>query len=486
MLLSAAIVTCCFLAVVILILLEKMHRTILALSGAIITYFTLTFMEGFDFSDIVELLFGSQADGFVNLHSLILIISMMFIVQIADEAGLFQFLAVIAIKWSKGKPIQLMTIFCIVSVLFSSLLNNILTVMILIPLTVTVSRILNVNPEPYIITQAILVNLGGTVFSISSIPNILITTASGITFTDYFLTVGLFSIIAAFFSITYFTFLYKADLVIPKNDLIKTLAQFDIWNVVQSPRLMITSLIAFVVLIVSFVLIPPEIVPTDIIALTIAMVLTIISGIKRFGGFNAQEIMEKFDYQLLLYLLGIFIIAGGLEVVGVINQVGTIIQDISGGNPFILVILLMWIAALLSSLIDNIPITKVLIPIIGGVTANYPALGSFPYYSLCLGANWGDNLTPMGDNILVMNIAAQHKRPITMKTFWKLGFTTTLLQLVMATIYFVLLIQFIMGLIVIGIVAILALLLLVVKFSPTRMQHKVDSGIIKLRRIIIA
>ena len=116
---SAIIIIGCFFGVVILILAEKMNRTIAALSGALITYFALIFIEGEGFSTIIDLLFGSEEEGFVNLHSLILIIGMMFIVQISDEAGLFQFLAVIAIKLSKGKPLQLMTIFCIVSILFS-------------------------------------------------------------------------------------------------------------------------------------------------------------------------------------------------------------------------------------------------------------------------------------------------------------------------------------------------------------------------------
>ena len=189
---SAWIITGCFLSLIILIMTEKVNRAILAISGALITYFVLTFLEQRDFSLIVDLLFGTQDEGYVNLHSLLLIIGIMFIVHISDEIGTFQFLAVIAIKMSKGKPIPLMIILCIVSAVFSSILNNILTVMILIPLTITISRVLNVSPTPYILTQAIMVNIGGTVFSISSIPNILITREVGISFLDYFLEIGIF------------------------------------------------------------------------------------------------------------------------------------------------------------------------------------------------------------------------------------------------------------------------------------------------------
>ncbi|MFX1550319.1 MAG: SLC13 family permease, partial [Promethearchaeota archaeon] len=176
MIISIIIILGCFIAVIIFIITNKLNRAISSLLGAIITYFVLIFIEGFDFSIIVDLLFGSASEGFVNLHSLIMIIGTMMIVQIAHEAGSFQFIAGKLIKLSGGKPVTLMIIFCAVTVFISAILNNILTVIIIIPLTITVSRILNINPSPYILTQAVLVNVGGTVFSISSIPNILITT----------------------------------------------------------------------------------------------------------------------------------------------------------------------------------------------------------------------------------------------------------------------------------------------------------------------
>ncbi|MHA1166982.1 MAG: SLC13 family permease [Candidatus Hodarchaeales archaeon] len=476
---SAIIIIGCFLGVVVLVLTEKLNRTIAAVSGALITYFTLTFIEGKGFSTIIDLLFGSETEGFVNLHSLILIIAMMFIVQISDEAGLFQFLAVIAIKWSKGKPLKLMTIFCIVSILFSAILNNILTIMILIPLTITVSRILNIDPTPYIITQAVLVNIGGTIFSISSIPNILIVTSAGISFTDYFLNVGLLSIITAFLSITLFIFLYKPELVIPRNDLVNTLAEFDIWNVVQSRRMVFASIVGIFILMLSFILVPEDFIPPDIIALSIAMVLTILSGI---DGFDAGEMMKKFDYELIFYLLGIFTIAGGLEITGVIALIGDVMENLGGGNQLFLVILIMWVTAILSSLIDNIPITKVLIPIVTGLSGD---AGNILSYGLSIGANWGDNLTPLGDNILVLNIAKQNKRPITMKRFWKLGFTVTLFQLLIATLYFILVFSFQFGLVILAVIIIISVFsLMFIKHEPEKVLTRVDLFQIKLSRKI--
>lgn len=460
---------------------EKVNRAVLAISGALITYFVLTFLEQRDFSLIVDLLFGTQDEGYVNLHSLLLIVGIMFIVHISDEIGTFQFLAVIAIKMSKGKPIPLMIILCIVSAVFSSILNNILTVMILIPLTITISRVLNVSPTPYILTQAIMVNIGGTFFPISSIPNILITQEVGISFLDYFLDIGIFSVVIFTFTIFLFVSLYKDELSIPKDKAINILLyDFDIWNVVQSRRLLLASLAALVILMISFFVIPEEYLSPDAIALSIAMTLTF------FSRLDAREIIKKFDFELIFYLLGIFVIVGGLEVVGVLSFIESLLKNIGAGDDFIQLILILWIAALTSALIDNVPITKAFIPIVSGISSNNPSLAKGYFYSLAIGANWGDNLTPLGDNILVLNIARENNRPINILTFWKLGFVATIYQLLFATLYFILIFHLILGLTLIGITGILMILIFILRqLAPYSVQSALNKAIYQFRHFLL-
>ncbi len=487
---SALIIIFVFILVIFFILAEK-NRAIVAISGALVTYFVITFIEGYSFSIIVELLFGSEIDQYVNLHSLMLIIGMMFIVQISDEIGTFQFLAVIAIKLSRGKPIPLMIILCIVAFLFSSILNNILTVMILIPLTITVSRVLNVSPTPYILTQAIMVNVGGTLFSISSIPNILITQEANISLPVYFFEIGFFSIITFIFSILLFILLYKNELSIPKDKAINILLyDFDIWNVVQSPRLLYASLSSLILLMVSFFIVPysflKDYLTPDIIALSIAMVLTIIS---RLDSQEISTIIKKFDYELIFYLLGIFIITGGLEIVGVTDFLEDIFSNIGGGNEFFQLLLIMWAAAFSSSLIDNVPITNVFIPIVDGIagTTSTSTIRNRYFYSLSIGANWGDNLTPLGDNILVLNIAKENNRPINIKTFWKLGFITTVYQLCLATLFFTLIYNFILGILIIGIIGvIIGIFIVLAKRGPYGIQSRIEKGFFTFRNFIVA
>ena len=464
---SSIIMIVSFIIVVLLILSEKINRAIVAIAGAVVTYYTLVFIDGKDFSVVVGIIFGTSEDGFVNLKSLILIFGMMVVIGIAEEAGVFQFLAAYVIKKSNGNPISLLVIFCFLAVICSAILNNIVTVMMLIPLTIMISRILNTNPTPYILSEAVLVNVGGTIFSISSIPNILITTESGITFPDFLFNVGLFSILVVILTVPLFLFLYKPDLTYPDDELVEILAEFDVWNVVQSKALFFTSLLSIIALIGAFFIIPPEVLSPDMIAITIAIMLLFITY---FQDVDGELILKKLDYQLILYLIGIFAIAGGLEITGVINTIGTELKSIGHGfSPLVQVLFIMWIAAILSSVVDNIPITKILLPIVHDFipATSSPQVSKNYYYGLAFGANWGDNLTPLGDNILIVNLAQQNKRPIKIFDFWRLGFVTTVYQLILATLYFTLLFNLLLGIILIGIILCSIIILMVLSMKIT-------------------
>ena len=401
---------------------------------------------------------------------------MMFIVQISNEAGLFQFFALNLIKLSKGKPLYLMSIFCFITILISAVLNNILTVIILIPLTITVSRILNINPAPYILTQAILVNIGGTFFTISSIPNILISNYAEIQFIDFFLNVGLISIIIFAFTLLLFILIFKKSLEIPQEG-IKILREFNVWNFVPNKILLIKSLASLILLFSMFIIIPTSLLGTDIIALVIALILILISRIE------VKEIFSKIDFELILYLLGIFVIAGGLEILGVVQVLGEAMANISGGDLLSQLLIILWVSAFLSSAIDNIPITKVLIPVVGTINGLYPSnIGDQFYYSLAIGANWGDNLTPLGDNILVVQLAEANKRPISFKQFFRIGFFTTIYQLIIVSIYYTLIFNFSIGiLIVLGIFSIIIIFFFLKKSGIKKVNKVIDSIINRIR-----
>ncbi len=423
-----------------------MNRAIAVLAGALVTYFVLTFIEKQDFIVFIEFLFGTSADGYVNLRALILIIGMLFIVQICHSSGVFQVIGFKLIQLSNGKPFYLLFVLCSLSLFLSAILNNILTVIILIPLTIVASRILGINPSPYIIAEAIMVNVGGIMFSISSIPNILITTYAGISFGDFFLNVGLFALVLFGITIAFFRFFYRNKLMIPKEKFTKVLQDFNIWNYVPDKRLFYKSIFVLLITMVCFAVIPPTILSSDIIAISGGIGLVIISKL------NGREIIKNIDLELILYLLGIFVITGAMESVGVIDWIGAGFIGLTGSNSLVAILFILWASAFLSSTIDNIPITKVLIPIVDVMSSGFtPSEANASYYSLAFGANLGDNLTPLGDNILVMNLAEQNERPITYSQFFKLGFIATIIQLIAISIYFILLNDIIIGMLIFAI-----------------------------------
>jgi len=217
------------------------------------------------------------------------------------------------------------------------------------------------------------------------------------------------------------------------------------------------------------------------IALSIAIILIIISGL------DPKELIKKIDFELIFYLLGIFIISGGLEITGIVSSFGIILSNLGAGNLFLQIIMVLWISAFLSSSIDNIPITKVLTPVIGSMSEGVSLIDKNQlFYSLSIGANWGDNLTPLGDNILVINLAEQNNRPISFKQFFKLGFCTTIYQLIIVTIYFTLIFQFIIGMVIIITISIMiAIFYLLQKYGPNSMKIKIDKIITKFKNIII-
>jgi len=479
MIISLLIILSCFIGVIVLILTNKLNRAISSLLGALIVYFVLIYFENKEFTVIVDLLFGTAEDNYANAHSLILIVSIMIIIQISNDSGLFQVLAITLVKFSKGKPLVLLIIFCVISLILATVLNNVLSIIILIPLTITVSRILNIDPTPYILTQAVLVNLGATIFSISSIPNVLITIYAGISFTDFLMNVGMISLLVFGLTLLLYLGLYRKEIQIKKENF-EILKEFEVNNFIQNKTLLIESLIALLSLMLCFIFIPSNLISPDIIALSIALILIIISRL------NPKEIISKIDLELIFYLLGIFIIAGALETTGILDSLGILMSNI-GGDLYIQIIFVIWISAFLSSSIDNVPITQLLLPVISTMTLDLSISNRYNlFYGLAIGANWGDNLTPLGDNIFVIQTAEKNKRPISFMKFFKIGFISTIYQLAIVSLYYTLIFEFILGLAILFMVLLgLIIIISIYLFGPKKISRKLNLYLSKIRDLII-
>jgi Na+/H+ antiporter NhaD/arsenite permease-like protein len=409
-------------------------RTIVCLCGAIITVIALM-RDLVPFETIMSFLVGTTATEFNNFHIIVLIMGIMIITDICSESGVFSFIALKIIQNTRGNKYVLLFILCLLAFIFSILLNNILSMLILIPLTITVCKILNINPIPYIISQIIIANVGCLVFLISSFSNILVSSEVAWSFIDFFVNVGLYSLVL--FAITSFFLLsiYKKKLEPPKEHLMKILKEYNAWMFVRNKKIFYQSLIILITTLVLFMVLPIIIpIKLDLIALPAGIILLILARK------NIEYTLRKLDFQIIIYLLSIFIIADALRYVGLLDYISEGLYAITVGNPLATSLVILWLTAGLSSGIDNIPLAKILIPISQDLTVGFtPYNTNMVFRSMIYGIHLGDNFI-LGDNVVIsIQIAKNYDKQIAIKDFFKIGSICTLIQLSAVSIYIVIL-----------------------------------------------
>jgi Na+/H+ antiporter NhaD/arsenite permease-like protein len=424
---SSIIVVAVMVIVVVCILTEKVNRAAISLVGALVCFFVMVFGEGKQFKDIVGYLVGTEGENYSSIHALILIAGMMLIVQVASQSGLFQFLAFNIIKMTGKSSFRLMVTINLLGILITAIMNNILSVMILVPLIVMICRILDLDAKPFIITMGIGVNLGAALFSVSAIENILISAYVPFTFGEFFLMNGLTIIALIFPTMAFFYFFYRKSWKKIETG-IEILKEFDTWTFIPNKALMYKALVTLVGVMVCFVIVPPDVMPPDIIALVGAVALVIASRL------DAREIFSKFDTELVFYLLGIFVISGAMYDIGILEQVALGLNALSGGSVLASTLLMLWISGYLAGVSNPTAIARIMMPVI-----KHMGLGSgsrYLYSSLAFSCVLGDNLTAMGDNMVVVSLSKQNNRPVTPKEITMLGFATVQFQFALLSIYY--------------------------------------------------
>ena len=412
--------------VVIILMLFNFNRTLITLCGGVIAVITVMIdppFIGFTFGDIMSFLFGNTVDGFSNFHTIVLIFGLLIITSICNDSGVFSFIALKIIQRSQGNKYVLLFFLCALAFLISLMLNNILSMIILIPLTITVCRILMLNPVPYLICQMIVANTGCLVFEISSFSNVLVGEAVPWTFTQFFSDVGLFSFLLFAVVVIALALMYKARLDTPKQKVVQVLQAYNAWQFVKNKALFYLSLLTLIITIILFITLPNFGIKMDIIAITAGMLLLISTGK------NIENFLTKLDFQLIIYLLGIFLIVGAMQSTGILDSVAEGIKNITAGDPLSTSLIILWLAGGLTSGIDNIPLAKIFIPItqhFGFTSSNRDLV----FTALVYGIHLGDNFLPQGDNIIVaFQITKSYDQKIPVKEFFRIGPLIALIQL---------------------------------------------------------
>jgi Na+/H+ antiporter NhaD/arsenite permease-like protein len=409
-----------FVATFALIVSEKINRTVAAMLGAMILL-------------VIKIITQENAVEFIDYTTVGVLVGMMIIVSIIKRTGLFEYLAIKMAKLSKGDPMKIIIVFGIMTAVLSAFLDNVTTILLMIPVTLVISRLLKINPIPFIMVEVLSSNIGGTATLIGDPPNIMIGSEAGIGFLDFI--VNLAPVILVILITTVYTmrFIYKNELKVEQN-LKNGIMKLDEFSAITDKLLLIKSLFVLGLVILGFFMHEQLGYESSIVALTGATLLLLISGVE------LDEILVEIEWPTIFFFIALFTIVGTLEEVGVISIMAKAIVGLTKGNLLLTGLIILWASAILSAFLDNIPFVATMIPLIKGMGA-ISGMNIMPlWWALSLGACLGGNGTLIGASVNVVTVSIMEKEgyKITFKDFLKIGFPMMLLSIVISTIYLVL------------------------------------------------
>ena len=423
MMLPAILTSAIFLATLWLIFSEKLDRTITGIAGAALTV-ALGKLLGF-YSETAAL-------KSVDFNTLGLLLGMMILVALLEPTGFFQYLAVLAARLSKGRPVRLLILLGAITTILSMFLDNVTTVVLIAPVTILISEILGVNPVPYLITEALLSNTGGVATLVGDPPNVLIGSAAGLSFDD-FLIHSLPIVLVAWFAVLFLLrYLFRRELTIePKNS--KAVMELNPTEALEDRQMAQRVLIVLAIAILAFFFHSRLHLSPAFVALTAAAVALL------WVRPNMREMLERVEWSVLLFFAALFVMVGGLEAAGVLEGIVKLLENASVIPPVLFGVALIWIIGIISAFVDNVPITIAMIPVIQGLGASGMKIDPL-WWALVFGAGFGGNGSIIGStaNIVVVSLSEKTRTPITAKQWNKIGFPAMLLACVVSSILYVL------------------------------------------------
>ena len=416
--------TLIFVASLVLIFTEKINRTIVAFAGASLMIGVGEALHFYEMHSAVEA---------IDFETLGLLMGMMIIVSMLEPTGFFQYLAVLAARASKGRPIRLFVLLGSVTTILSMFLDNVTTVVLIAPVTLLISEILGVSAIPYLIAEALLSNTGGVATLVGDPPNVLIGSAAGFSFVDflvYSLPIVLVTWFGALFLLRY---LFRKDLAQPPRsaEAVMKLNPAQSLNEPEKARKILIVLGAAILLFFVHHLLHIE---PAFVALSAAAVALI------WVQPDIHETLSKVEWSVLVFFGALFVMVGGLEKAGVLESIVSLFRGEETLHPVLFGVIIIWAVAILSAVVDNIPITIALIPIIKGVGAAGIDIDPL-WWALAFGAGFGGNGTIIGStaNIIVVTLSEKTRTPITAGLWLKRGLPVMLVACTIASILYTIL-----------------------------------------------
>ena len=368
---------------------------------------------------------GSESSSGINWATIIFIAGMMVMVEGMAKAGFFRWLCLTIAKAVKYKVMPILVTFMIMSAVLSMFIDSITVILFLAAVTVELSQLLKFSPVPMVLAEIFCANLGGSATMCGDPPNIIIGTALGYSFADFLTNTGLIAGIALIAIIIFFFFAFKKELTANKDEKIDPSTFPNPGDAIENKKDFIVSTIIFIIAIVLLVTHAQTGLTVAFIGVVIALI-TLITSFKHIGA-----------YKTLLFFIGLFIVVGGLEQTGVLEMIASFIEKVCGGNVFAMVLIIMWISAIASAFVDNIPFAATMVPVIKSlaattVGAQLPVLA----YALSVGTDIGGSATPIGAsaNVVGTSVISKAGHPVGWGKYCKTAIPATAIVIIIAMI----------------------------------------------------
>ncbi|HUW69124.1 MAG TPA: ArsB/NhaD family transporter [bacterium] len=408
-----------FVTIYVFISAELVNKTIISLLGASLFI-------------VFQIIGTNKAFSVIDWNVIFLLISMMIIVGITKKTGVFQYVAIKAAKFAKGEPLAILVLMSLITALFSALLDNVTTVLIIAPVTILIAVELGISPIPFIVSIAIASNIGGTATLIGDPPNIMIGSAAKLDFMSFIVNLSpiILVLLVVLSGISYLLFAKKLHV---SNERKARIMEFDESKAIEDVPLLVKSLSVLGLVIIGFLLHGLLEVEASVIALLGASLLMLLTGSK-----EVDEFFHDVEWGTLFFFIGLFIMVGGLVELGIMKMLSEWVLGITKGNMTLTTIALLWFSGVLSAFVDNIPYVATMIPLVQNIGTTVGAVAIGPvWWSLALGACLGGNGTLIGAsaNVVAVGLANKSGYKISFMDFTKYGALITVVNLIIVTFY---------------------------------------------------
>lgn len=435
-----------FVAMFVMIVTDKIERHYVTLGCGVVTIVAVfgialrsmdAVMETLNIRNIFTLGFWyepgstSEASSGINWATIIFIAGMMVMVEGMARAGFFRWLCMALAKLVNYKPVPLFLAFMVMSAVLAMFIDSITVILFLASVTIELSRLLKFNPVPMILSEVFCANLGGSATMCGDPPNIIIGTSLGYSFGDFIKNTGAIALISLIVVVIYFYFAFRREIVAGQGASIDVSSMPDSKEIISNKRDFIISCIIFGCAVVMLITHAQTGLTVAFIGAVIAIVTLLTSG--RY----AWQLLKKVDYKTLLFFIGLFIVVGGLEQTGILEMIAGFIGRVSKGNIRIMVAIVIWVSAVASAFVDNIPFAATMVPVIQNLAATQGVDLPVLAWALSMGTDIGGSATPIGAsaNVVGTSVAAKNGHIISWGKYCKTAIPATIMVVALSMVF---------------------------------------------------